>query len=65
MNYASRGLTSLIASIIMGAMMGTRMEERTRSALARMSWLGSFSPFWKVEMESRARSCCSSAYLTR
>lgn len=83
---------SLMANIMMGTIMGTRMLDRTRRALARISWLGSYgdmwgscsmamggahcapeppctmypnqptlSPRWKVEMESRARSCCSSA----
>jgi len=32
---------SLMANIMMGTMIGTRMLERTRSALARISWLGS------------------------
>ena len=53
--------TSLMASIMMGAMMGTLILDRTRRALARMSWFGSLSPFWKVLMDRRARSCCSSA----
>ena len=60
-NVNRRHFTSLMASIMMGAMMGTRMLERTRRALARMSWLGSLRPFWNVEMERRATSCCSSA----
>jgi hypothetical protein len=42
----------------------TRMEERTRRAEARISWLGSFSPFWNEEMDSSAMSGSSSAYRT-
>ena len=56
---------SLMASMTMGTMTGTRMEERTRRAEARISWFGSFRARWKVEMESRATSCRSSAYLVR
>ena len=33
---------SLIASIMIGTIIGTRMLERTRSALARISWFGSY-----------------------
>ena len=53
--------TSFMASIMIGEMMGTRTLDNTRRALALMSWFGSFSPFWKVLIERRARSCCSSA----
>ena len=63
--FRTKGLMStaesLMASIMMGTMTGTRMEERTRRAEARMSWLGSLSARWKVEMERSATSCCSSA----
>uniref|UniRef100_A0A6B0U3U7 Putative secreted protein n=1 Tax=Ixodes ricinus TaxID=34613 RepID=A0A6B0U3U7_IXORI len=52
---------SLMDSIMMGTMTGTRILDSTRRALARISWFGSFRARWKVEMESRARSCCSSA----
>ena len=39
--YTQPSLTSLMASIMMGAMMGTLILESTRRALPRISWLGS------------------------
>mmetsp|Transcript_36337 Transcript_36337/g.95203 ORF Transcript_36337/g.95203 Transcript_36337/m.95203 type:complete len:279 (-) Transcript_36337:60-896(-) len=54
----------LTAICTMGMMTSTRIDERTRRALARISWFGSFSPFWKLEIESSAMSGSSSAYRT-
>lgn len=38
-----------MANIMMGTMMGTRMLERTRRALARISWLGSCGNMWGLQ----------------
>ena len=38
-------LTSLIESIIIGAMIGTRILDSTLKALARISWLGSYTSY--------------------
>ena len=54
-----------MASMTMGTMTGTRMDERTRRAEARISWFGSFSALWNVEIDSSATSWRSSAYLVR
>lgn len=56
---------SLMANIMMGEIIRTRILDRTRKALARISWLGSFRARWNVLMDNRAKSCCSSAYLVR
>lgn len=40
---------SLMANIMMGTMMGTRMLDRTRRALARISWLGSCGDTWGLQ----------------
>ena len=48
----------------MGEIIPTRMEDKTRKAEARINGLGSRSDRWKDEMERRANSCSSSAYLS-
>lgn len=40
---------SLMANIMMGTIMGTRMLDSTRRALARISWLGSYGDMWAVQ----------------
>ena len=46
LTYGDMSMTaSLIASIMMGTIIGTRILESTRSALARISWFGSCK-FW-------------------
>ena len=54
---------SLMANITIGTIMGTLIELSTLKAEALISWLGSLRARWKVEIESKATSCCSSAYL--
>ena len=55
---------SLMANITIGTIMGTLIELSTLKAEALISWLGSLRARWKVEIESKATSCCSSAYLS-
>ena len=56
-------LTTAIST--MGWMIGSRIDDITRSADARMSWLPFSRSRWNELTESSARSGCSPAYRTR